>query len=30
LQFGLAARIRDEMVELKRELRQMEQAGHVD
>ena len=30
LQFELAARIRDEMVELKRELRQMEQAGHVD
>jgi excinuclease ABC subunit B len=30
LQFELAARIRDEMVELKRELRQMEAAGHVD
>jgi excinuclease ABC subunit B len=30
LQFELAARIRDEMVELKRELRQMEQAGHVN
>ncbi|MEN9749349.1 MAG: hypothetical protein RL149_427 [Actinomycetota bacterium] len=30
LQFELAARIRDEMVELKRELRQMEKAGHVD
>ena len=30
LQFELAARIRDEMVELKRELRQIEKAGHVD
>lgn len=29
LQFELAARIRDEIAELKRELRQMEQAGHA-
>jgi excinuclease ABC subunit B len=29
LRFELAARIRDEISELKRELRQMEQAGHA-
>jgi excinuclease ABC subunit B len=29
LQFELAARIRDEISELKRELRQIESAGHA-
>lgn len=29
LNFELAARIRDEIAELKRELRQFEQAGHA-
>jgi excinuclease ABC subunit B len=28
LQFELAARLRDELKELKRELRNMEEAGH--
>jgi len=29
LQFELAARLRDELSELKKELRQMQQAGHA-
>ena len=29
LKFELAARLRDEVSELKRELRQMEKAGHI-
>jgi excinuclease ABC subunit B len=29
LQFELAARLRDELGDLKRELRQMKEAGHV-
>ena len=29
LKFELAARLRDEVSDLKRELRQMEQAGHL-
>jgi excinuclease ABC subunit B len=29
LQFEVAARLRDEISELKKELRQMSQAGHV-
>ena len=29
LKFELAARLRDEVSELKKELRQMEQAGHL-
>ena len=29
LKFELAARLRDEVSELKRELRQMEKAGHL-
>ncbi|HEY9423256.1 MAG TPA: UvrB/UvrC motif-containing protein, partial [Microterricola sp.] len=30
LKFELAARLRDELSEIKRELRQMEKAGHLD